>query len=86
MRPAVRVFDKRMQPQELKFQNERPSKSTQCQQIRHLRQDSRTKEEKEFIRKLYQFKQVKNDDVMVVIKSKERGTTKVFTTSAELQY
>ena len=39
-RSAVQVFDKQMEDQTICFQNEKPVKSTQYQNIRHLRQNS----------------------------------------------
>ena len=65
------VYDSRMQPQSLNFRNDKPSKSNAFQHWRFKRQGSRQKGEKGFQRKMYSFKKVTNDDVMVVFKSAE---------------
>ena len=82
-RDAVTVFDKRMQSVTMNFRNDKPVKSNRYQNLRNLRQDSRTKGKKGFQRIIYSYKMVTNGDV---IWSAQKQTENYFTASPELTY
>ena len=83
-RGKVQVYDQRLQAVQLKFRNDQPKKCKEYKQNRHDRQGSRTDFTNGLLRHMYQYKMVTNDDSLCVMRSKEKGYEKFYTTSCDL--
>ena len=85
-RGKVQVLDQRMNSVKLNFRNDNPKKGNKFEQDRHKRQSSRKDYTNGIKRHIYQYKMVTNDDTLVVMRSKEKGYEKFWTTDYDLVY